>query len=95
MRPWGVTITDVRLHGARIAAGMTLKQVAAIIGYSWIAVERWEKNTCPPKPGVLWHLRHIYGAGEDWFPAVLPSPGQTWSHTWQAVTTTPSHIPLR
>lgn len=58
-----------RLRRARIAAGLTLKQVAAQIGYSWVAVERWEKNVCLPKPGVLWHLRHVYGVGEDWFPA--------------------------
>lgn len=58
-----------RLKGARIGAGMTLRQVAERIGYSWVAVERWEKDVCLPKPGVLWHLRHIYGVGEDWLPA--------------------------
>lgn len=63
------TSTGERLRRARIAAGMTLKQVAAEIGYSWVAVERWEKNLCVPKPGVLWHLRHVYGVGEDWLPA--------------------------
>jgi transcriptional regulator with XRE-family HTH domain len=57
-----------RLRGARIAAGLTLREVAGIIGYSWIAVERWEKDSCRPKPGVLWHLRHVYGVGEDWMP---------------------------
>jgi hypothetical protein len=31
-----------RLRGARIAAGFTLREVAGRIGYSWIAVERWE-----------------------------------------------------
>jgi len=64
--------TGERLRRARIAAGMTLKQAAAQIGYSWVAVERWEKNVCLPKPGVLWHLRHVYGAGEDWLPASHP-----------------------
>ncbi|CAG1772950.1 hypothetical protein BAC2_03300 [uncultured bacterium] len=57
-----------RLRGARIGAGMTLREVAGKIGYSWVAVERWEKDVCLPKPGVLWHLRHIYGVGEDWLP---------------------------
>jgi len=57
-----------RLRGARLGAGMTLRQVAEHIGYSWVAVERWEKDVCLPKPGVLWHLRHVYGVGEDWFP---------------------------
>ena len=65
-----------RLRGARVGAGMTLRQVAEMIGYSWVAVERWEKDVCLPKPGVLWHLRHIYGVGEDWLPgdfvAALP-----------------------
>ena len=62
-----------RLHTARIAAGLTLKQTAGLIGYSWVAVERWEKNVCVPKPGVLWHLRHVYGADDNWLPAVHPS----------------------
>lgn len=57
-----------RLRSARIGAGLTLRQVAVRIGYSWVAVERWEKDVCLPKPGVLWHLRHIYGVGEDWLP---------------------------
>jgi len=61
--------TGERLRRARIGAGMTLKQAAAQIGYSWVAVERWEKNVCLPKPGVLWHLRHVYGVGEDWLPS--------------------------
>jgi ribosome-binding protein aMBF1 (putative translation factor) len=58
-----------RLRSARIAAGFTLKEVAGKIGYSWIAVERWELDSCLPKPGVLWHLRHVYGVGEDWMPS--------------------------
>ncbi len=57
-----------RLRGARIGARMTLRQAADHIGYSWVAVERWEKDVCLPKPGVLWHLRHIYGVGDDWLP---------------------------
>jgi len=50
-----------RLRAARISAGLTLKQVAGLIGYSWVGVERWEKNVCLPKPGVLWHLCSLYG----------------------------------
>ena len=50
-----------RLRAARIASGFTLKQVADLIGYSWVGVERWEKNLCRPKPGVLWHLFSLYG----------------------------------
>jgi transcriptional regulator with XRE-family HTH domain len=50
-----------RLRAARIASGYTLKEVAALIGYSWVGVERWEKNLCRPKPGVLWHLFSLYG----------------------------------
>jgi transcriptional regulator with XRE-family HTH domain len=69
--------TGERLRRARIAAGLTLKQVAAQIGYSWVAVERWEKNVCLPKPGVLWHLQHVYGVGEDWFPAAGPTNAPT------------------
>ena len=57
-----------RLRAARLCAGLTLQQIAGQIGYSWVAVERWEKDICLPKPGVLWHLRHVYGVGEDWFP---------------------------
>jgi transcriptional regulator with XRE-family HTH domain len=57
-----------RLRRARIGADLTLKEVASQIGYSWVAIERWEKNQCLPKPGVLYHLRHIYNVGEDWLP---------------------------
>lgn len=69
-----------RLRAARRYAGLTLKEAADLIGYSWVAVERWEKDQCLPKPGVLWHLRHVYGVGEDWIPATLPrhpEPSQT------------------
>jgi transcriptional regulator with XRE-family HTH domain len=50
-----------QLRAARLASGMTLKQVAGLIGYSWVGVERWEKDICRPKPGVLWHLFTLYG----------------------------------
>ena len=49
-----------RLRAARIAAGLTLREVAEMIGYTWVGVERWEKNVCRPKPGVLWHLCSVY-----------------------------------
>jgi len=64
-----------RLRAARIAAGMTLKEAAAQIGYTWVGVERWEKNLCLPKPGVLWHLCSVYCVGEDWFKDVVPAGG--------------------
>jgi transcriptional regulator with XRE-family HTH domain len=51
-----------RLRAARRSAGFTLKEVAAMIGYSWAGVERWEKDVCKPKPGVLWHLMSIYNS---------------------------------
>jgi len=56
-----------RLRAARIAAGFTLKEVAGLIGYSWVGVERWERDVCLPKPGVLWHLLSLYGAGQESF----------------------------
>ena len=49
-----------RLRAARVAAGLTLREVAEMIGYTWVGVERWEKNVCRPKPGVLWHLCTVY-----------------------------------
>ncbi|MEW6511558.1 MAG: helix-turn-helix transcriptional regulator [Bacteroidota bacterium] len=61
-----------RLRAARISAGLTLKEVAAMIGYTWVGVERWEKNLCLPKPGVLWHLCNLYCVGEDWFNESFP-----------------------
>jgi transcriptional regulator with XRE-family HTH domain len=64
-----------RLRAARIAAGLTLKEAAAQIGYTWVGVERWEKNLCLPKPGVLWHLCSVYCIGEAWFREVLPAGG--------------------
>jgi transcriptional regulator with XRE-family HTH domain len=74
MRRYGTSFGQ-RLRGARIGAGLTLREAAARIGYSWVAVERWEKDVCMPKPGVLWHLRHVYGVGEDWLPS-----GETAAH---------------
>lgn len=54
------------LRAARKSAGLTLKQTAALIGYTWVAVQRWEKDVCLPKPGVLWHLAAIYGLPQGW-----------------------------
>jgi transcriptional regulator with XRE-family HTH domain len=66
-----------RLRAARIAAGLTLKEAARMIGYTWVGVERWEKNICRPKPGVLWHLLTLYGVIGDW-PDMQPlSPVRT------------------
>jgi DNA-binding XRE family transcriptional regulator len=75
-----------RLRAARISKGLTLKQVADKIGYSWVGVERWEKNICLPKPGVLWHLQNLYEVDKDWMPQgvsqdVLVPPLTT---PWQA-----------
>src|SRR5512143_485207 len=62
-----------RLRAARVAAGLTLKQVAALIGYSWVGVERWERDVCLPKPGVIWHLLSLYGVGpNDYAMARIP-----------------------
>jgi transcriptional regulator with XRE-family HTH domain len=55
-----------RLRAARISAGLTLKEVASMIGYSWVGVQRWEKDVCIPKPGVLWHLAQLYGPDASW-----------------------------
>lgn len=63
-----------RLRTARLTAGMTLRETAALIGYSWVAIERWEQDVCLPKPGVLWHLRHLYRVGENWLP-LAGAPG--------------------
>ncbi len=71
-----------RLRAARLYAGLTLKEAADLIGYSWVAVERWEKDHCLPKPGVLWHLRHVYCVDRNWLPTSIPrnsQPGQTAS----------------
>lgn len=69
------------LRAARISAGFTLKEIAGLIGYTWVAVQRWEKDVCLPKPGVLLHLRSLYGAQE-----LLES------HSSPAL---PHHTPLR
>jgi transcriptional regulator with XRE-family HTH domain len=60
-----LTTFGARLRAARLAAGLTLKQVASMIGYSWVGVERWEKDVCVPKPGVLWHLFSLYGTDQE------------------------------
>jgi transcriptional regulator with XRE-family HTH domain len=64
-----------RLRAARISAGYTLKEVGSMIGYTWVGVERWEKNQCVPKPGVLWHLCNLYCVGEEWFKECFPPDG--------------------
>jgi len=64
-----------RLRAARKSAGLTLKQTAAMIGYTWVAVQRWEKDVCLPKPGVLWHLAAIYGLPEGWPMNEFAPPG--------------------
>ena len=64
-----------RLRAARISAGFTLKEVGSMIGYTWVGVERWEKNQCIPKPGVLWHLCNLYCVGEEWFKECSPADG--------------------
>ncbi len=61
-----------RLRAARRSAGYTLKEVAAMIGYSWAGVERWEKDLCRPKPGVLWHLMSIYNSSTAWLGEPVP-----------------------
>ncbi len=62
-----------RLRAARVAAGYTLKEVASLIGYSWVGVERWERDVCLPKPGVLWHLLSLYGGSQDAYELVQVS----------------------
>jgi transcriptional regulator with XRE-family HTH domain len=60
--------TGMRLRRARRRAGYTLKETAAMIGYTWIAVQRWERDVCLPKPGVLLHLCQVYGEDPSWIP---------------------------
>ena len=50
-----------RLRAARRAAGLTLKEVASEIGYSWVVIQRWEKNVCLPGLEVLLRLCGVYG----------------------------------
>lgn len=65
-----------RLRAARKSAGLTLKEVASLIGYSWVGVQRWERNQCLPKPGVLWHLLNLYGvAGQNGGDFAFPVTG--------------------
>ncbi|MGB2959449.1 MAG: helix-turn-helix transcriptional regulator [Bacteroidota bacterium] len=65
-----------RLRAARRSAGLTLKEVASLIGYSWVGVQRWERDQCLPKPGVLWHLLNLYGvAGQKGTELASPATG--------------------
>ena len=64
-----------QLRAARLAAGYTLQEIAPVIGYTWVAVQRWETDQCLPKPGVLLHLRAIYGAEQRLeLPPIAPAP---------------------
>ena len=71
-----------RLRAARISKRLTLKNVADRIGYSWVGVERWEKNICLPKPGVLWHLRTLYGVDENWLRPSVQQEEQLGASQW-------------
>lgn len=74
-----------RMRAARISKGLTLKDVAKRIGYSWVGVERWEKNVCLPKPGVLWHLRSLYQVDEHWMPQHESGPKAEGTNRWDGV----------
>lgn len=50
-----------RLRAARRAAGFTLKEVASEIGYSWVVIQRWEKNVSLPGIEILLRLCGVYG----------------------------------
>jgi len=50
-----------RLRAARRAAGLTLKDVASKIGYSWVVIQRWEKNVSLPGVETLLRLCGVYG----------------------------------
>jgi len=50
-----------RLRAARRSAGMTLKEVAGSLGYSWVVIERWETNATLPSLQVLLRLCSVYG----------------------------------
>jgi len=50
-----------RLRAARRSAGMTLKEVAKTMGYSWVVIERWETNVALPTLQVLLTLCGVYG----------------------------------
>ena len=70
-----------RLRAARRAAGLTLKEVAAKIGYSWVVIQRWEKNACLPGLEVLLGLCDVYGIS---FEIVRPAkPRQHVAGQWQ------------
>ncbi len=70
-----------RLRAARRAAGLTLKEVAAKIGYSWVVIQRWEKNVCLPGLEVLLRLCGVYGIS---FEIERPDgAGRKASRRWQ------------
>jgi transcriptional regulator with XRE-family HTH domain len=70
-----------RLRAARRAAGLTLKQVASEIGYSWVVIQRWEKNVCLPGLEVLLRLCGVYGISFEIARAVRPRQKASWR--WQ------------
>lgn len=49
-----------QLRAARVAAGMTLKEVSAEIGCTCVGIARWEKNVCRPRQAALTRLLHLY-----------------------------------
>ena len=61
-----------RLRAARRAAGLTLKDVASKIGYSWVVIQRWEKNVCLPGIEVLLRLCSVYGVSFEIIRSQMP-----------------------
>ncbi|HTR98199.1 MAG TPA: helix-turn-helix transcriptional regulator [Bacteroidota bacterium] len=70
-----------RLRAARRSAGMTLKEVAKTIGYSWVVVERWERDVALPSLRVLLRLCGVYGVSFE-IVGGDRRPGPR-SHHWQ------------
>jgi len=70
-----------RLRAARRSAGFTLKEVARNIGYSWVVIERWERNAALPSLQVLLRLCGAYGVSFEIVGDARRSGRQ--AHHWQ------------
>jgi transcriptional regulator with XRE-family HTH domain len=77
-----------KLRSARRRVGLSLKQAARLTGYTPAAVQRWEKEKCLPKPGVLLLLCSVYATlaediGKRTESAHPPAESPAGGHTMQ------------
>ena len=66
-----------RLHEARLARGLTQKDIAEALGCSIAPISKWEKGTAAPSPSALEDLAQVLGVKVGFFSKSVPGHGDT------------------